>query len=715
MIDLTGVTHHPGLEEIIHLLNNKTQNNDKQFFRTVICYFFGKIAATMRCTIVTKDRGEVPVNIYALATATSGFGKGFSVGIIENELLNGFQEQFEDITSLEIAKKNLDELAAKRASYAGTEVAEEMEKLQKEFNSGGTIPFTFDSGTAPAVKQLRHKLLLANCGAINAQIDEIGSNLIANTDLLTLFLELYDQGMVKQKLTKNTAENTRGKEIRGKTPTNMLLFGTPAKLFDGGQTEDQFFSFLDTGYARRCLFGHGQHTTRAHATLSAEEIFKNLVNPANSTITQKWHKHFTHLADETFFNWKLILDDDVAIRLMEYKIACEQEAEMLPEHEEIRKAEMSHRYFKALKLAGALAFIDMMAEISLEHMMQAILVVEESGEVFQKMLSREKSYVRLAKYIAAVEGELTHADLVEALPFYKSGVGARNEMLALAAAWGYKNHVVIKKTLVDGIELFQGETLKATDPSSMILSYSLDWAYNYATERVPFDQLEVLTKADNINWCNHAFLNGHRCETNVIPHFNMIVIDVDSGTSLAQAHELLKEYQFMTYTTKRHTPTENRYRLVMPINYELKLDADDYKTMMDAIIAWLPFKVDESANQRSRKWAVHPAGDTFFSQSTQLLDILPFIPKTTRYEQSRLNQTKIGSMDNLERWFATDIATKGRNNQILRFGMILVDSGLSLVEVTQRIKEFNSKLPSGLTQVELDATVLKSIAKKYLP
>ena len=61
MIDLTGVTHHPGLEEIIHLLNNKTQNNDKQFFRTVICYFFGKIAATMRCTIVTKDRGEVPV------------------------------------------------------------------------------------------------------------------------------------------------------------------------------------------------------------------------------------------------------------------------------------------------------------------------------------------------------------------------------------------------------------------------------------------------------------------------------------------------------------------------------------------------------------------------------------------------------------------------------------------------------------------------------
>ena len=84
------------------------------------------------------------------------------------------------------------------------------------------------------MKQLRHKLLLANCGSINLQIDEIGSNLIGSVDVLTLFLELYDQGIVKQKLTKNTAENQRGEELDGKTPTNMLLFGTPAKLLDGG-------------------------------------------------------------------------------------------------------------------------------------------------------------------------------------------------------------------------------------------------------------------------------------------------------------------------------------------------------------------------------------------------------------------------------------------------------------------------------------------------
>ena len=86
----------------------------------------------------------------------------------------------------------------------------EFDKVNTEFNKAGAYPFTFDSGTAPAVKQLRHKLLLANCGAINLQIDEIGSNLVKEVEVLNLFLELYDQGMTKQKLTKNTADRLSG-------------------------------------------------------------------------------------------------------------------------------------------------------------------------------------------------------------------------------------------------------------------------------------------------------------------------------------------------------------------------------------------------------------------------------------------------------------------------------------------------------------------------
>ena len=165
------------------------------------------MAATMRAVIKTKDRGDIPVNLYALALATSGFGKGHSVNIIETQFLGEFRKIFMEDTFNILSQQNLFKLAMERAVLSGLPEEDEKDKLDKEFSQAGAYPFTFDSGTGPAVKQLRHKLLLSSCGAINLQIDEIGSNLVGNTEVLNVYLELYDQGMVKAKLTKNTNEN----------------------------------------------------------------------------------------------------------------------------------------------------------------------------------------------------------------------------------------------------------------------------------------------------------------------------------------------------------------------------------------------------------------------------------------------------------------------------------------------------------------------------
>ena len=105
MIDLTGVEHHPAIEDIVEVLCNKTQNTDRGFFRTEVAYFLAKMASIVRATIVTKDRGEIPVNIYALALATSGFGKGHSVNIMENEFIKGFKRRFMEDTMPIIAEK----------------------------------------------------------------------------------------------------------------------------------------------------------------------------------------------------------------------------------------------------------------------------------------------------------------------------------------------------------------------------------------------------------------------------------------------------------------------------------------------------------------------------------------------------------------------------------------------------------------------------------
>ena len=712
MIDLTEISHHPAIEEIVEVLCNKTQNTDRGFFRVEMAYFLAKMASSMRATIVTKDRGEIPVNIYALALATSGFGKGYSVNVVETEFLKGFKKRFMEDTFPIIAEKHLWEIANDRAARNGTDQQEEFEKVEGEFKRAGAIPFTFDSGTPPAVKQLRHKLMMANCGAINLQIDEIGSNLMDSADVLTLFLELYDQGLVKQKLTKNTAENTRGEELDEKTPTNMLLFGTPSKLLDGGQTEDQFYVMLDTGYARRCLFGIGQHSRKAHNTQTPEEIYANLTQSSNSAVIDKWATKFHRLADASMYGWRMQVEDDVGIALLTYKIECEKAADRMADHEEIRKAEISHRYFRALKLAGAFAFVDESIEVEMEHLKQAILLVEESGAAFQSILNREKTYVKLAKYIADVGTEVTHVDLLEALPFYKSGNAARNEMMTLATAWGYKKHIIIKKTFTDGIEFFKGETLKETDLDEMVISYSDHWAYNYMCEKVPFDQLHVLTQTSGMHWANHHFKNGHRAEENVFVGFNMIVIDVDGGITLETVHELMKEYKFMTYTTKRHADDEHRFRLILPMNYYLELDSSEYKEFMNTVMAWLPFKTDESANQRAKKWECFD-GTYHYNMDGELLDVLGFIPKTSKNEQFKQGFQAVESLDNLERWFAQRIASGNRNNQMIKYALALVDSGMDLMSVGKQVHAFNQKLNNPLDEEEINNTILVTVSKRY--
>ncbi len=712
--DLSQIDHHPVIEQMVDVLCNRVQNTDRGFFRVEVAYYLAKMAACMRAVMLTKDRGDIPVNVYVLALATSGFGKGHSIHIIENDFLAGFKRRFLEDTFPTKADEHLYRMAVDRAMISGKPEDDEKQKLDKEFRQAGAYAFTFDSGTAPAVKQLRHKLLLADAGSINLQIDEIGSNLVGNVEVLNVFLELYDQGIVKQKLVKNTADNSRGEEIDGKTPTNMLLFGTPSKLLDGGQTEDQLYSFLETGYARRCLFGWGQ-ANEPGETLTAEEVYSRLTQPSNTKTINYLANHFTLLADITKFGWQMDVPDDVSIRLLSYRMRCDALARSYAEHEDIRKAEISHRYFKALKLAGALAFVDESSEVTMDHLMCSIKLVEESGDAFQRLMTREKPYVKLARYIAACKGqELTHADLHESLPFYGRGKSNRSELMTLAQAWGYKQNILIKKNFIDGIEFFSGETLEETNLDKLTLSYSDHFAYNYETVEAPFSELHQLTQAPNLHWCNHGFKGGHRSEENVLAGFNTVVIDVDGGVPLTIVHDLLSEYKFFTYTTKRHTDDENRFRLVLPINYNLSLDQDDYKLFMNAFMNWLPFPTDESANQRSKKWETYDKGIYHLNngEDTQLIDILRFVPKTTKNEQYMDGVSKLESLDNLERWFAQRMASGSRNNNMIKFALALVDSGMSFPDVETTVLTFNRKLTNGLPEDEIKGTILRTVAQR---
>lgn len=714
-------SHNPLSERMVDILMKKNGNiSEPLFCRIMVAFYLGKAASMMRTNVIKYDNQIIPVNVYALNLMPSGFGKGLSSNIIESNIMSEFRYNFLEETFPIKATENLTRLASSRALKEGIDEEEALDKIGTEFTQLGELMFSFDSGTPAALKQMRTKLLMSKAGSMNFHIDEIGSNLQKSQEMLEVFLELFDVGKVKAKLIKNTAENVRLSDMEGITPANLLMFGTPFKLLDGGKIEELLMDFLVTGFGRRCFFGIVDSTNSLPPSLDSDPaaILDNLKDSnvdAEQNALSEW---FGALADVQHFGKNLPMPREVAIETITYQQFCAYRSDALPIHDDIGKAEMLHRHFKVMKLAGAYAFCEGNDEITLANLQSAILLAEESGEAFKRIMSRDKNYVRLAKYISQSGQELTQADLVESLQFYKGTGAAKNEMLQLAIAWGYKHNIIIQKKYNEGIEFISGSALEETTLNELILSHSNDASLNYMPELVPFTRLHELTQIPNYHYCNHHLKGGHREGANAIRGFNTIILDVDNGCTVDTAKLLLKDFTYHMYTTKSHHAEKNgvlqgdRFRIIMPISHILKLSGNEYKEFMSNLFEWLPFDSDEQTGQRVCKWACHE-GEYWYNEG-ELIDALQYIPATTKNEARKNSIKNLTNLDNMEKWFAMRMTDGHRSNEMVKFALMLVDSGMPIDDVDDRVMALNNKLEEGLPEGELMSTVLRTAAKRYV-
>ena len=712
--------YHPFSEKIVDILVRKVNNDNRHFFRILTGYYLSKVASMMRCNVQTNDRDIIPVNTYVLNLMVSGTGKGHSTNILEREFISHFKKEFLNNIFPRKAEENIQTLAQERSQARlnngqsilplSEEYDIQLDKFQRHFDRLGELAFSFDSGTSPAVKQMREKLLLASAGSMNLELDEVGSHISANADVLNTFLELYDVGLVKQKLIKNTVENIRSEELPGNTPTNLMMFGTPTKLLDGGKVEDEFRQFLETGYARRLLFGY---TIDSHRTkyASAQERYQQMVDANLARDIKLIQQTFTNFAKRPF-NPVLQISEANSVYLIEYQMKCEEAADEMKDHMSIHKAEMSHRYYKAIKLAGAYTFADNSTEITQDHLDYAISVVEDSGEAFHTLMRKQGPYERLAHYLADCDNDVTQHELMEELPFYRGSEAQRKDLMTLATSFGYRNNIIIKKRVLDEIEFFNGETLMETDLNNLTVAMSQDIAYNFAIPdiRPPFDLLHKLTTADGWHYTAHAFVNGHRKSENVIPGFDLLILDCDGDVNISVVKVLLEDYTFLISTTKRHTEEINRFRLILPISHRIKLTSNDYSRFMENVFEWLPFTVDEGAKDIARKWAGYPGHYEY--NKGNVIDATMFIPETKRSDETKAQISATG-VGNIERWFRIHTAKGNRANHLYRYGMVMIDADMALGDIVEKLESFNNSLDVPLPEDQFRNSTVKSISKEF--
>lgn len=445
--------HHPKIEKLVNILKLRTQNPDASMATIMVCYQLSKLASMMRCVVDAKGYGQFPVNFYGISCAPSGAGKGHSMSILESQVMKPFMDSFLEVTRPTVVTKQLMDLANKRALRNGTDPQEEMEKVEGEFKKLGAYVSSFDSGTAPAVKQFRHQLLMTEIGSINFEVDEIGNNLVNSKEITDIYLELWD-GAVKSKLTKNTADSVRNEEIFGKTPTNMLGFGTPDAIFDGSVTEKMMQQMLITGYARRCFFGYS--TIEKAEDISLDARLAQLMDTSSDNDLFVISQELEKLSDPMMHKFMVEMPEDVLREVVAYQMECERRMGLLRKSEEVRRAELRGRHFKTIKFAGVLAFLDVANIMTIDHWRAAVRVAEESGIAFEKMITQDPPHARLAKFLADFKEPATMADLIQELPFFPKAANQQKDLIRLAIAWGHKEGVIIKRRVVDDIETLQG-------------------------------------------------------------------------------------------------------------------------------------------------------------------------------------------------------------------------------------------------------------------
>ena len=696
---------NPTQQRIVDVLQKKMTNKNVSFFSNLALYKMAQVASNMGATVSFVGGKKIPTNVYALSLATSGFSKGRSLKFLETEIFNQFRTEFVNHTLIVRSRAVIEALAEENAIISGKDVSHEEQNLWKTVTALPKFIYTFGSGSTPeGLRGLMTALSLRNTGAVTLEIDEIGSSITSNKDVLDNMLMSYDGGLIKNKLKKTDSND----DILNPVPTNLMAFGTPSKLFDGGTSEEMLMDFLDTGYGRRFIYAYADDVPEI---MSAADKMLQLMDKSVDDEAEKLSNEIKILANTKYYGVDAELTDEANVALFEYEESCLKRSAKLKSYQEIEKTELEHRYFRVLKISGVYAFMETSKTVTLEMVNDAIELVELSGESFKKLMTREKNFVRLAKYIAEQgSSPVTLAELTHDLSgFFKGSENAKREMLTLAKSWAAGNDVIIKENIVSDVSYFTGEMIENTSMDSLIVSASAKLADGYADHYARWEKFPQVLDS-NLNICTHHFEENYRDANHAKLPMNLMVLDVDEGVSIKLARKLLEDYTYIMYTTKRHTETHNRFRIIMPMSKIIKLNEQEHKLFYQNIYDWLPFEVDSATGDIARKWQCYK-GCTQYSNDGIMFDPTMMIPGTTKAKKTSDMILSYGSdTTKLERHIFMN--TEGRSNALIKIAMVHVDRGLDYDTIYSLVSGSNSKLDVPLDDREMTSTIFKTVAKK---
>jgi hypothetical protein len=290
---------------------------------------------------------------------------------------------------------------------------------------------------------------------------------------------------------------------------------------------------------------------------------------------------------------------------------------------------------------------------------------------------------------------------------------------------------------------FRDEQCEGLD-CKITVSISKDITTGFKEYNIPFSKVGDLVKSD-FNYSAGTFKDGYRKKDNYNNYSNVIILDVDDGLPIDEAHQIFLPYNHFIATTKSHQKEKNgvvcdRYRVFLPTETPIDLNSEEYSVVMSEIMKEFNF-VDKACKDSARFY--YPAKDSIVTykygftnfiwqdfynkaeiekENTKRLnefnqnfkDKTPIVARENIYND--FTQTKTEYLKSIQKSekllellkFKERFYSGGRNNYLYAIGCYLKDNGLSDEEVKDNLLWVNAQ-GDGIRENELRGTVFRSL------
>ena len=619
------------VDRILHdvVIPKSTRAINEEMIIQTINFFFSNIATTFRSQYLQANNSSSPkqTTYFGMTIAPSNSGKSHTYSLLKNDVFSWFtdsqENRYKDNASKynseimkEIREKIENGVDENNFTYKEKDGKAEMGRrfLNTDYNASGLY---VDDMTIEGITASRAKIANMSLFGHTIAMDEMSSMFTSKNvnDISKALLSIWEDGNLDVKATKYD-QVASAKHI----PMCFLGYTAEGKLFTDKKDHAGLLRMLSLGLARRTHVVYANWDDFSNEKLLAEDESRaDVIEAIGKDIRGNINK---------MFNVVMEFNTEAKTRMRTYSNECVERSRKLHMTTEIYVDAYAGMGAKAEKLAALYSFIDGRKEINLDDVEEAIAWTEHlipNIEIVSKIRTpSERIFYDLYK-----AKDWVNAYLIEQRDFFNSNGNFQKQLEDslpnLSQIASSKNCELVVSEM-DGGKRLKINHIEMVDKTAIELSYKVaDWdnyahfADGFKSNTVNFDTLDEFMCGEYRACVVPSKLrDGIRNDDHAYGSIHMLILDFDDGLTWNEAEDKFRDYDFFMYETKSHQKdkggtTNDRFRVMFPLDRTITLSKDKYKKMMKNILAVFAPEADKSCINPSQLFANNPDGNYIYN------------------------------------------------------------------------------------------------------